>query len=410
MISKERVKISLEHQEPDRVPLCEIWVNDLVISAIMGRSVSAGIGSGTPHYQALRAAIKGRKELKLFMRKAISDHFEFCEKAGLDIAMVRIHHFIPGVHSKAYLGANGLFDYLSIKEDGDRIFTISHPEKFWSKLTYDENMGTIMETDDAISKGGIDALRSYVELLESRPVEITEPFYDVIEEMDFALNSEAGKRLFVLGTADICFPMFLHFSTVFLEAMAKDPELIDRYMSVTTNGVLSFLKAQLDIGVDGIIGTNDLAYNSGLMFSIEHFNRFIAPHLKKLVEACHGYNTPYIKHLDGNINAIVSILVEEIGIDALHAIEPVAQMDIFDLKQKYGQKISLWGNLDCGELLTHGSGKEIDAQARRIITHVSPGGGHGFSSSNAIHKGVPPENFYAMTAAVKKYGKYPIDL
>jgi len=74
----------------------------------------------------------------------------------------------------------------------------------------------------------------------------------------------------------------------------------------------------------------------------------------------------------------------------------------------YGDKITVVGNIDCGEVLVNWSPNEIGQEVKRIINSVSPGGGHIFGSSNAIHGGIPIENFLAYIEAAKKYGVYPI--
>ena len=47
----------------------------------------------------------------------------------------------------------------------------------------------------------------------------------------------------------------------------------------------------------------------------------------------------------------LDILVD-MGIDCLNPIEPAAGMNLGEVKRKYGKQISLWGNVDCAELLT----------------------------------------------------------
>jgi len=44
------------------------------------------------------------------------------------------------------------------------------------------------------------------------------------------------------------------------------------------------------------------------------------------------------------------------------------------------------------------------------IRELAPGGGYGVAASNSIPDYVKPENFSAMVEAVKKYGKYPINI
>ncbi|MCJ7831164.1 MAG: uroporphyrinogen decarboxylase family protein, partial [Dehalococcoidia bacterium] len=105
---------------------------------------------------------------------------------------------------------------------------------------------------------------------------------------------------------------------------------------------------------------------------------------------------------------LLDSLVEEVGIDGYHAIEPAAGMDIGALKEQYGARITLLGNLDCGELLTRGTPEQVTEQARFILRHVSPGGGHVFGSSNSIHDAVRLKNLYAMLDTVHEFGCYPI--
>ena len=190
--------------------------------------------------------------------------------------------------------------------------------------------------------------------------------------------------------------------------MATNGVLVHRYMRATTDSVKAMLKLELEMGVDSIMGGNDWAYKSGPMMSPAYFDEFMAPYLKEIVDLTHSYKRYYIKHLDGNTTKILDTLVNTCGIDAYHAIEPTAGMDIGDVKKRYGKKIAVIGNIDCGDVLVHWTPQQIREEVKRIITAVSPGGGHIFSSSNSIHAGIPIENFLAYMNAAREYGVYPI--
>jgi uroporphyrinogen decarboxylase len=185
-----------------------------------------------------------------------------------------------------------------------------------------------------------------------------------------AVAAARGSGIFVLGWGDVAYPGSSPYLTLFLTAMSTEPDLIERYMQATTLGALTFVKAQLEAGVDGIIGGNDWCFKTGPMFSPGYFRRFFVPYLKKIVDLCHSYGVPYIKHLDGNTMKLLPALVDEVGIDGHHPIEPSAGMDIAALKQSYGSRITLLGNLDCGDLLMHGTPDEVEAQARLILRTV----------------------------------------
>jgi uroporphyrinogen decarboxylase len=83
-------------------------------------------------------------------------------------------------------------------------------------------------------------------------------------------------------------------------------------------------------------------------------------------------------------------------------------MDIGKVKQRYGNRVCLIGNIDCSHILSEASEKEVEAAVRECILKASPGGGHIISSSNSIHSSVKPQNYRAMIEATRKYGKYPI--
>jgi uroporphyrinogen decarboxylase len=134
----------------------------------------------------------------------------------------------------------------------------------------------------------------------------------------------------------------------------------------------------------------------------------MAPYLKEIVDLTHKYRKLYFKHLDGNTYAILDSLINICGIDAYHAIEPSAGMDIEKVKKMYGDRITVIGNIDCGDILVNWEPERIKDEVKRIIRTVSPGGGHILSSSNAIHSGIPIENFLAYINTAKEYGAYPI--
>ena len=116
-----------------------------------------------------------------------------------------------------------------------------------------------------------------------------------------------------------------------------------------------------------------------------------------------------IKHSDGNIWPLLDMIVEA-GADAINPLEPSAGMDIAEVKAKYGRQVCLVGNIDCGDLLSHGTPEQVEAAVKQCIADAGPGGGFILSSSNSIHSSVKPENFVAMVRATHKWGGYPLAL
>lgn len=412
MTKKERVKTALSHNEPDRVPIFELTVANPVMESILGRKIM-GFGTGEAKAAGIRANMKGRQARRAIIKENVEGMLELYTKVGFDMFWFRpTEYLIPVMMGLPdNVTANYIFDVNIRETEKDTFFVESTEHGFWSIEKYEEESDTCVTVNDSIKEGGIKELRRYIDHLERTADTPLHPcLEDGLMSIRIAVERERAQAdgMFVLGAADIACPTFLPYLPLFLQTMIDEPQIIEKYMEATTNGVLSLLRPQLEMGVDGILGAEDWCYRGGPLFSPAMFRKFMTPHLKKIVDECHRYRVPYIKHLDGNTNVLLDILVDEIGIDGLHSIEPAAGMDISLVKQKYGDKLTLLGNIDCGHVLSFGSKQGVIDEVKKIIKTASPGGGHIFSSSNSIHSGVSPETFWTMIDAVKEFGTYPI--
>jgi len=193
-----------------------------------------------------------------------------------------------------------------------------------------------------------------------------------------------------------------------LTAYIEDPEFVHRLSRI----VVDYKKTVLDLavaeGADVILSGDDYAYRTQPLMSPAHFAEYSLPYITELVEAAHSKGVPFIKHTDGYIWPILDMLVDA-GIDAINPLEPVAGMDIGDVKVKYGDRIAVVGNVDCTEVLTRGTKEEIVEAVKETIAKASIGGGHILSLSNSIHPGISPDRYLTMVEAAREFGTYPLD-
>ena len=138
------------------------------------------------------------------------------------------------------------------------------------------------------------------------------------------------------------------------------------------------------------------------------FRELLLPHLKRAVDVIHEEGAKCIKHCDGNLWPILDDMVGT-GIDCINPLEPVAGMDMAEVKAKYGDRVAIMGNIDCGALLSHGSEREAEEAVITCIQQGGPGGGLIISSSNSIHSGVSPANYAVMLNTIRSHGAYPIE-
>jgi len=188
----------------------------------------------------------------------------------------------------------------------------------------------------------------------------------------------------------------------FFISLYENKNLVKDVLNLYCDWTARALKYIQDMDFDFIWSSDDLAYNSGPMFSPQMFQSIVLPPMRQVAQ---NITLPWIFHSDGNLMPILDDIID-LGISALHPIEPKA-MDIIHLKQAYGGKICLVGNIDLNTL-SRGTPQEVEEETRRKIRKVGPGGGYIVSSGNSITSYCKPENVLAMSQAILHYGTYPV--
>lgn len=158
-------------------------------------------------------------------------------------------------------------------------------------------------------------------------------------------------------------------------------------------------------GLDGFGMCSDYCLNDGPFLSPDQFGEFVHPYLKQLIAEYRSMGFYTIKHTDGDIMPIIDQLVD-CSPHALHSIDPQAGVDIGEVKEKYGDKVCLIGNVNCG-LLQTGTEEEAVESARYALKKGMPGGGYIFSTSNCIYTGLPLARYELILNVWREHGNYP---
>jgi uroporphyrinogen decarboxylase len=329
----------------------------------------------------------------------------------------RVPHF-DGVNpqvAQAILPGANLMDFTEHME----MDAIGNTDKVhsWSYETVDEHKKIVRDqwgaliqyTSEVLGHPIEPAIKSEKDLDAYQPPDPDEEWrYEYLEKV---LKRFKGHRAVWVHATDVfnIASDFLLGPQRYYEAMVNDPNLVDRVNEIVLDYNLRYLKNCLELGVDIAFITGDFAMTNGPFVSPEHTARFITPALKRQVELAHSMNVPVLKHTDGNIWKIFDLLIET-GIDGIHPIDPMAGMDIGEVKAKYGEKVCLAGNVNCGPTLSWGTIEDVRQEVKDCIKKAGRGGGYICMSSNSIHSGVRPENYVAMVEAIKEFGRYPLEL
>jgi len=196
--------------------------------------------------------------------------------------------------------------------------------------------------------------------------------------------------------------------TQLLMDLALNPAFAKRLLDMVAVKRCESIRIAFELGADILMTADDYAFKTSTLMSPAHFDEFILPYIREKAELAHELGAPYIKHSDGNLWSTLDKLVEA-GVDCVDPLEPVAGMDIGDVKEKYGDRIALEGNVDVSMLLPYGTPEEVEEAVKETIAKAAPGGGFILRDSNAIHESVSPMNYRAMLEANRRWGTYPLD-
>ena len=229
--------------------------------------------------------------------------------------------------------------------------------------------------------------------------------YDQIERLGKLLPSGA-KTIVCVGAIFTTSWMLMGMES-FCISVAEGSEVARRLMRKV--GTIQMRVVENLLGYDcvgAICMPDDLGYTSGLMVNPDVLREHVFPWNKRIGEVVRAKGLPYLYHSDGRVIDVIDDLIE-CGFCALHPCER-SSMDMAELKQKYGGRLCLCGNIDLDSTLTMGTPEEVREEVKQRIRSIAPGGGYCCGSSNSVPEYVPFANYMAMIDAAKEYGAYPI--
>jgi uroporphyrinogen decarboxylase len=217
-----------------------------------------------------------------------------------------------------------------------------------------------------------------------------------------ALREVGGDEYFILGScgATVAIPNGAEMAE-FVFAFYDDPETMHRRYDRVLKDTIEYQQRQLDAGAHGILSAADVAFNNGPFFTPDLLDEFFYPYLRAWAESLNSQGLISVWHTDGDIRPMLDKVVE-CGVTAIQCVDPLAGMDIVDVKARYGDKLALVGGFDF-RVLQFGSPAAVVAETRRIIEGCWPASGFALGGCNAIFQGIPPENYLLMCQTRREY-------
>ena len=228
---------------------------------------------------------------------------------------------------------------------------------------------------------------------------------EALRQID-ALRDKVGDKYFLMmhGDATLGIPSG-EAMVEFSYRLADEPDKVKAEADAAVNRALErgerFARHG---GLDGWALCSDYCLNTGPFLSPAQFGEFVTPYLAKLIAGYRDQGFYTIKHTDGNIMPIVDQLVDA-NPHALHSLDPQAEVDIAEVKQLYGDRVALCGNVNCGVMDT-GTDEQVVESTKYALEHGMPGYGYIFCTSNCIYTGMPLDRYELMLDVWRKHGNY----
>jgi uroporphyrinogen decarboxylase len=383
MDSRERMKLALDHKEPDRVPF------DL------GSSLVTGI-TDTAYANLLKylGIQKDSIDIADIAYATVNPHEDVLRRLGVDVLGV----YPPGFTAHA----------LNIQYEGGQKYFIDPWGIKWKKP---ESSPFYDMTGHPLAKVEYGELKTYPfpdSLDKKRLDSIGRKAKELREKNDkFVI---AGSCLYEPGLFQAC-EFLLGFEEACLK-LAGEHEYIELLLDILTEKDIEAWKYLLTHGgenFDVILYTDDFASQISLIISEAMIRKFYLPRYRRIFGEIRKI-CPHIKIMFHSCGAVFDIIpaLMEMGIDILNPIQlSCANMDLAGLKKSYGKDLVFWGGgIDTQRVLPFGTVQEVEDAVKRSIDLLAPGGGFVFNTVHSIQPEVPPRNIVKMVEAVAKYGGY----
>lgn len=244
------------------------------------------------------------------------------------------------------------------------------------------------------------------EKLRERLVPSEERFGNAAAEATYRAATAAGHFTAITPVDPVWFVLYqtLGFEGA-LRTMAKDPEFIAELTASYTDFLLAMLDRTWARGYrfDAIWFWSDLCYKGGLLFSPRAAQRWAVPQWRRIGEYARAHGMKFIWHCDGDVAGLIPLLLDA-GLDAIHPLEARAGNDVRTYKSKWGERLTLVGNIDADVLATNDR-RLIEAEIAAKVPVAARGGGYIYHSDHSIPPTVSLESFRFALECVRRYGR-----
>ncbi|MFH1475923.1 MAG: uroporphyrinogen decarboxylase family protein [Verrucomicrobiota bacterium] len=423
MIARERVRLALEHQEADRVPL------DL------GATVTTGMHVSVVYQlrQALGLDAPGMPVKVIEPGQMLGEiKPDLMDALGVDTVAVmglRAAFGFPMAGWKPWSLHNGT---PVLVPDGFNIV----PERNGDILIYPEGDRSAPPSGRMPKDGWfIDALIRQPPIDEERlnPADNLEEYGPISAEALDHFRREverlftATDRALVMNFGGMSFGDVARVPGVGLRHPRGIRDVEEWYVSLLTRPtyIRDVFEGQCAIALNNLaklfeaVGNRvsvlyvtgaDFGAQNGLLVAPDVYRELFMPVHQRVNDWVHCHTTwKTFMHSCGAVIDLMDLFIEA-GFDILNPVQcSAAGMDPAILKRRFGSRLTFWGGgVDTQQVLPFGSPEDVRRQVAERIRDLGSGGGFVFNPIHNVQAQTPIANLLALYETVRECGRYPL--
>lgn len=388
MTPRQRVRIALKHQEPDRTP-----VDFLATPEVWNKLIA--------HYQP-DSNERQTGEYHAPDREAV------LQELDIDCRVVSYDMFCAPPEDSLRKGA--AIDWWSS-------LARSTPNRMWRQSLPDGSAYDIWGHHTRVVANPSGHYEEYVSWPLKKAVSIDDLksySWPTPDWWDFSSLPEVIRTIDPHGRLSLRFRAGTVFESAwqlrgmeeFLTDMAIAPEIPLYIMERITEVIVENLRRVLAMAgkdIDVVYFYDDVGAQNGLLISKNMWRGLIKPFHQRIIETTKQFGKLVMYHSDGAIRSLIPELIE-MGVDILDPLQPTARdMVPEQLKAEFGDQLSFHGGVDIVGTLPFGTPEEVKNEVRKRVQTMSENGGYILSSSHHIQSDTPVGNVLAMYQTDLRY-------
>jgi len=412
MTPRERIIATINHKEPDRIPVDLGSTPSSGISAVAYSNLTSSIGlnSHTKIYDVVQQLAQPEESILDLFRIDVIDLGRSFNTDDSDWYEIRLPNSKPACYPKWFRPVQDKEGSCRVYHpDGTEIAKMPKGASFFDQTCFpylEDYPDHFKDIDKAMEKVLWSALvhspwdnahlPDFWDQLRRRATELR-------ASSDRAIMIVCGCNLFEWGT-------FLRRLDNFLMDLMVTPQqveaLLDALMAIHLDTLEKVCKAVGDIA-DIIRFGDDLGTDQGPFMPPEIYRALFKPRHRMLCDYVkkHSQMRTFL-HSCGSIYKLLPDLIEA-GFEIINPVQTnCADMDPEKLKNEFGKDLTFWGGgIDTRHVLNNASPDQIKDHVKRRLDIFAPGGGFVFNTVHNILPDVPPANIMAMFETINDFNK-----